>query len=138
VVVDIRWELPKILPRLIQKKWGRILHISTLSTKTNSGYPAYISSKYALEGYVKAVSQDLSSYNVILNAIAPGLLKIKERYYGKLEQEFPEKMAEYYKNYLSIGRMADCAEVATVATFLCSNFSSYMPGAIVSVDGGSR
>ena len=127
-----------LLPKLIEKKWGRILHISTLSTKTNAGYPAYVTAKYALEGYVKTVSQNLSRHNVILNAIAPGLINIKERYYGKLELESPEKMNEYYDCYLPIRRMAECIEVSKVATFLCSTYSSYMPGALVAVDGGGR
>jgi len=127
-----------LIPEMLSKNWGRILHVSTLSTQSNQGYAPYISAKYALEGYVKAVSQTISKNNVVMNAIAPGLIDIEDRYYGKLKKENSPILEEYFTNNLPIRRMGSLNEIAILAAFMCSNHSSFMPGSIVRIDGGGR
>ena len=43
----------------------------------------YVSAKFALEGYVKAMSKLLSSENVIMSAIAPGLVELPNRFFNR-------------------------------------------------------
>jgi len=48
----------------------------------------------------------------------------------------PEKVKEAMVAEIPLGRMADAKEVATVATFLASDFANYITGQVINVDGG--
>jgi len=123
------------IPKMIKSKWGRVVHISTLSTTTNNGYVPYIASKTALEGYVKSLSKELSKNNVIMSCVAPGLVNLKNRFFSNLKKNNKNKFNKYLENNIPIMRMAEKEEIASLVTFLCSNHSSYMPGSIVKIDG---
>ncbi len=82
--VGIAHELNRLfVPEMITRKWGRILHMSTLSTQTHDGYSPYISAKCALDGYVKSMSRQVSRHNVIMNSLAPGLINVEGRYFSR-------------------------------------------------------
>ncbi len=51
------------IPKMIQNKWGRIVHISSAITTSFDGYSPYASAKCALEGYIKSVSKVVSKNN---------------------------------------------------------------------------
>ncbi len=125
-----------LLPIMIDKKWGRCIHISTLSVKTNRGYMAYSSSKHALEGYVKNLSKEVSVNNVVIAGVAPGLVELEGRYFSNLKLTDPSKLQNYYAEHLPINRMVQPEEIASLVAFMCSEKSSYMAGSIVSIDGG--
>lgn len=123
------------IPKMVNNKWGRIVHISSAITTSFNGYVAYASAKCALEGYVKSVSKAVSRNNVIINGIAPGLIDKDEGYFNYLKMNDKTKLEEYYKNNLPIHRMCTQKEVANAIIFLCSDLSSYMPGTIIKHDG---
>ena len=135
--VGIGHELNRLLiPSMIERRWGRIVHVSTLSTTTYNGNPAYVSAKCALESYVKSLSREVSKHNVIVSAVAPGAISIEGRYFAKLQQHDPASLNEYLNQHLPIRRLGKPEDVARVVTFLCSEQASYMAGAVVAVDGG--
>ena len=135
--IGIAHEINKeLIPNMIQNKWGRIIHVSSLAAKTAKGYVPYVSAKFALEGYVKAMSKLLSSENVIMSAIAPGLVELPNRFFTKMKYENPNEMNRFYDEHLPIRDMVKPEEIADVVCFLCSAQAKYMPGAIVPVDGG--
>ncbi|MGZ3157834.1 MAG: SDR family NAD(P)-dependent oxidoreductase [Burkholderiaceae bacterium] len=135
--VGIAHELNRLLiPDMIVKKWGRILHLSTLSTQTYDGYSAYTSAKCALDGYVKSMSRHVSKDNVIMNSLAPGLIHLEGRYFARMQKENPAFVEQYFDNHLPIRRMGTAQEIATIAAFLCSEHAAFMPGSIVRADGG--
>lgn len=135
--LGIAIELNRIfIPSMIEKKWGRVVHLSTLSTTTYLGNPAYVAAKCALNAYVKSMSREVARHNVIVSAVAPGAIYSEGRYFAKLQREDPIAMEEYYRNHLPIGRLGRAEEIAPVVVFLCSDLASFMNGAIVPVDGG--
>lgn len=137
--VGVAHELNRLfIPEMITKKWGRILHLSTLSTQTHDGYPAYTSAKCALDGYVKSMSRQVSKHNVILNALAPGLIDLEGRYFARMQKENPDLVQEYFDNHLPIRRMGSAQEMAIIAAFLCSEHAAFMSGSIVRADGGGN
>ena len=127
-----------LLPAMIEKRWGRIIHLSTLATVTSEGNAAYMSAKCALEGYVRRVSKDFSRHNVIMNAVAPGLVQLPGRYFTEQAKKDPGFIEKYYDDHLAIRRMCQPDEVGKLVAFLCSEHSAYMPGAIVRMDGGGN
>jgi 3-oxoacyl-[acyl-carrier protein] reductase len=135
--VGICQDLNRIfVPPMIERRWGRIVHVSTLSTTTYQGNAAYVSSKCALESYVKSISREVSRDNVIVSAVAPGAIAVEGRYFGKIAKEDPAALEKYLTDHLPIRRLGNPEEVAVVVAFLCSDQASYMAGAVVAVDGG--
>jgi 3-oxoacyl-[acyl-carrier protein] reductase len=135
--VGIGHELNRLLiPQMVERKWGRVIHISTLAAMTGKGYAAYSSAKAALNGYVRAVNREVSRHNVILSAVAPGAVRIEGRHFDKVLKENPAGLDDYFKNNQPIHRLGKIEEVAAVVTFLCSEQAAFMAGSIVGVDGG--
>ncbi|SRR5579862_3501595 len=135
--VGIGHELNRLLtPAMIERRWGRIVHLSTLSTTTYQGNAAYVSAKCALDSYVKSVSRELSKHGVIVTAVSPGAIAIEGRYFAKLEKEGGAPLEEYYDQHLPIRRFGKVEDIAGVVAFLCSEQAYYMAGAVVAVDGG--
>ncbi len=125
-----------VVPPMVKKRWGRIVHLSTLSTVTYNGYAAYVSAKCALNGYVKSVNREVSKDNVILSAVAPGAIYSEGRFFAKLQKEDPAALEDYFKHHLPIRRLGRAEDIAPVVAFLCSDQASFMAGAIVGIDGG--
>ena len=124
------------LPGMVTRRWGRVVHLSTLSTTTFNGAAAYVSAKCALDGYVKAVSREFSKDNVILSSVAPGAIYSEGRHFAKISKENPAALQDYFKQHLPIQRLGTVDDIAPVVAFLCSDFAAFMPGAIVGIDGG--
>ncbi|MBM4134966.1 MAG: SDR family oxidoreductase [Nitrospira sp.] len=124
------------LPTMVKRRWGRVVHISTLSTVTYNGYAAYVSAKCALNGYVKSVNREVSKDNVIISAVAPGVIYSEGRFFAKLQKEDPAALEAYFKNHLPIRRLGHAEDIAPAVAFLCSEQASFMAGAIVGIDGG--
>ena len=123
------------IPHMVARKWGRVVHTSSDATKCNSGNVPYTSSKFAVEGYVKTASKLFAKDNVIISAVSPGPIYTEGRW---LYSQSPADTQTYFDKYLPIRRFGTAEEVAKVVTFLCSEWASFMPGAIVDVQGGSR
>jgi 3-oxoacyl-[acyl-carrier protein] reductase len=124
-----------LIPPMEANRWGRILHLSTLSTKTFNGNAPYMSAKCALEGYVKSISKIVCKNNVIMNLIAPGAISLPGRYFGRLGSENIQLLNQYFDNHLPIRRLGTPVEIARIAAFLCSEHASFMSGAVIRVDG---
>jgi 3-oxoacyl-[acyl-carrier protein] reductase len=130
-------ELNRIfLPLMIKKKWGRVIHLSTLATTTFQGNAAYVSAKMALNGYVKIVGRHVAKHNVILSAVAPGAIMIEGRHFSKLQKENPKALEEYYQQHLPAWRLGTPEDVGQAVAFLCSEQAGFMTGSIVGIDGG--
>jgi 3-oxoacyl-[acyl-carrier protein] reductase len=135
--VGIGHELNRIfIPQMVERRWGRIVHISTLAAMMQQGNPAYVAAKCALNGYVKTISREVAKHNVILSAVAPGIIHIEGRHFAKLQKEDPKALEEYFDHHVPIRRLGTPEEVASAVAFLCSEQAAFMAGSIVGVDGG--
>ena len=126
------------IPGMAARRWGRIVHLSTLATVTYDGNAAYVSAKCALNGYVKTVNRMVSKDNVIVSAVAPGAIHSEGRFLAKLHAEDPEGLQRYFDEHLPIRRLGRAEDVAGVVAFLCSEQAAFMAGSIVGIDGGGR
>ena len=124
-----------VVPGMIERGWGRIVHISSISTKAHIGYAPYQSAKAAVEGYVQAVGKELAPTGVVMTCVAPGVIWTEGRHFANMSES---ERNEYIKNFIPAGRLGRAEEVAQVIAFLCSESSSYMSGSIIRVDGAGR
>ncbi len=122
-----------IVPQMKERKWGRIIHISSIMAfASKEGRNAYSATKGALNGMIKATCHDLAPWNITVNCIAP----------GPFMTDLPGKMltdAEK-KNFASrtaLGRWGEPRELAGPVLLLASEAGSYITGAVLVVDGGT-
>ncbi|GKT83396.1 3-oxoacyl-(acyl-carrier-protein) reductase [Colletotrichum tofieldiae] len=122
------------------QKYGSIIVISSVA----SWGPSYTMSAYAALGVVKAGVAVLKGTGVRINCISPGQIDVGLDLNGAdmkgVGSQFPPaRLQDKESSGASIGleRPGSPQEVARVAGFLASGFSSYITGANLVVDGGS-
>lgn len=98
------------------------------------GLPAYVASKHGVVGLTKAAALECAASGVRVNAICPGTTRtpMLERYIGG-DADLERMMARSNP----LGRLAEPAEVAGPAVWLCSDAASFVVGHAFTVDGGS-
>ena len=128
----------EFVPAMIKNKWGRVVHLSTLSTVTYSGNAPYVSAKCALDGYIKTLSRQVAKHNVIVSAVAPGAIYTEGRYFAKLRNEDPAALKKYLDQDLPTGRLGQPEDIAPAVALLCSDQASFMAGSIIAVDGAGK
>jgi 3-oxoacyl-[acyl-carrier protein] reductase len=116
---------------MIKQKSGTIINISSVvGLFGNAGQFNYASSKAGVIGATKSAAKELASRNIRVNAIAPGYIqtamtdKLDEKAKNALLERIPAK---------TLGQPGD---VANAALFLASDWSSYVTGEVLRVDGG--
>lgn len=121
----------EVLPFMIRAKAGSIINISSvqgLVAGRNSA--AYTTTKHALIGFTRSVACDYGQHNIRCNAICPGAITTRIS---------PPPGSELHQRQISktlLGRIGQPREVAQAALFLASEESSYITGAVLTVDGG--
>ena len=89
--------------------------------------PAYTASKTALVGLTRQMAAYLGQYNIRVNAFSPG---------GVGTDKMPADFVKRFGNTNMLGRMAKENEYVAAMMFLCSDASSFMTGANLTIDGG--
>ncbi|MBK5268974.1 MAG: SDR family oxidoreductase [Acidimicrobiia bacterium] len=100
-----------------------------------AGVAAYCASKGAVHNLTRALAIEHASGGIRVNAVCPGEVDtpmLRSERTGPVTDDMLEDIAAT----VPMGRLAQPAEVAEVVAFLASDRSSYMTGALVSVDAG--
>ena len=122
-------EISKIMKKNMK---GKILNISSIfGTVGKSKRVSYSSSKWGLIGLTKSSSLDLAKYNILVNAISPGVIEsdLTNKILGK-------KGIHNIKKDIPLNRLASIDEIINVISFLVSDKNSYMTGQNIVIDGG--
>jgi NAD(P)-dependent dehydrogenase (short-subunit alcohol dehydrogenase family) len=117
--------------KMVRGRWGRMIFISSVvGLSGGAGQVNYAASKAGLVGMARSIARELGSRNVTANVVAPGFIETD------MTASLPEaRKAEIIKE-IPAGRMATAEEVAAVVTWLASDVSGYLTGAVIPVDGG--
>jgi len=114
---------------------GAIITIASLNAiQAGRGMGAYCSAKAGAAMLNEVAAIELGPLGVRCNAIAPGLVHTQ---LTDPVAAIPGVLDEYVEN-TPLGRGAQPSEIADVALFLASDESSFVNGALLSVDGGAR
>ena len=116
---------------MIRNGGGSIINISSmLGEYGQQGQSVYASSKAAVSGLTRSLAQELASHYIRVNAIAPGIIDTQ------LISELSDIEKENMLNRIALQRLGESEEVANTCLFLASQWSSYITGQIIGVDGG--
>lgn len=124
------------LPAMRERRWGRIVVISSIFGREAGGAPAYNAAKSAEISFTTALARDVGRAGITVNSVAPGSISFEGGSWWRRQQEDPEGMAAYTERELPLGRFGTAPEVADVVAFLCSEPASLITGACLPVDGG--
>ena len=122
----------RLMKILIKNKKGSIINISSnAAEECDAGRSGYATSKAALIAFTKVLSKELGSFNIRVNAVAPGLTNT-----DMMEKGVSKKIIETAVNRVALKRPAEPVEISNVVMFLASDLSSYVSGEIIFVTGG--
>lgn len=122
-----------VLPKLKKAEGASIVLFSTVASKIGMGFHASVAaSKGAVEGLTKSLAAELASNQVRVNCVAPSLTDTP---LAKNLLSTDEKRDASNKRH-PLGRVGNAGDIASIASFLLSEASSWTTGQIIGVDGG--
>jgi NAD(P)-dependent dehydrogenase (short-subunit alcohol dehydrogenase family) len=128
------------IPAMKAARWGRIINIT--STTLDYGLPTemapYISSKGGVVGLTRALARELGSFDITVNAVAPGLIQPKVGREGRVSLS-EEKLKSIFALVVAnqcIQRQGEVADLAGPVAFLASDDARFITGQVLNVDGG--
>lgn len=120
-----------VLPKMIHKKYGRIINVSSMWGISGASCEVhYSASKAALIGFTKALAKEVGLSGITVNCVAPGVINTDMN--GHLS---PEIISEL-KEETPLNRIGTPRDVAETILFLASEKASFITGQTISVDGG--
>lgn len=113
---------------------GRIINFSSgVSRRGSAGAAAYASSRAATESFSRVAAIELAPHGILVNTVSPGLIDTQPK---PLPARMAERLAARIPT-LPLSRSGTPAEVAALVLWLASDASSYVTGAVYTVDGGA-
>jgi len=115
---------------MIKSRSGSIVNMaSVVGLGGNAGQANYASSKAGLIGLTRSLAKETGGRGVRVNAVAPGYIDTE------MTRALPEAARQAILGQVAMNRPGQPQEVAKVVTFLASDMSSYVSGAVLRVDG---
>lgn len=117
-----------------QGKGGRIINFSSgVSKRGSAGAAAYASSRAATESFSRVAAIELAPYDILVNTVSPGLIDTQPK---PLPPGMKAGLAKRIPT-LPLARPGESEEVANLVLWLASGESSYVAGAVYTVDGAA-
>ena len=121
-----------VLPGMMERQWGRIVNISSISVFGNPGQTNYSAAKMGLIGFTRALSLEQAKFGITVNAVAPGFVETE------LMQANPgyPKLRELALAKNPVGFLGAPDDIAAAVTFMASERARYITGVTLYVTGG--
>ena len=131
--IDVNFLAPAItchalLPGMIDEGWGRIVNITSDSSRTGASRLAvYAGTKGGLLSFSKSLAQEVGRMGVTVNCVSPGTIEVPTT-----DRDMAAKLARK----IPVGRLGAPGDVAAAVAFLMSDAAEYITGEVLSVGGG--
>lgn len=121
-----------VLPGMREKKWGRIVNVSSVFGKVSkAARGSYSTSKFALDGMTVALAAEVASDGILANCVSPGFIDTEltrsvlgEKGIAEIIELVPSK------------RLGKPEEIAALVSWLVSRENTYLSGQNIAIDGG--
>jgi 3-oxoacyl-[acyl-carrier protein] reductase len=121
-----------VLPDMMDRKWGRIINMSSMAKEGNKGQTNYSAAKAGLVGMTNALAREAGPFNITANAIAPGLVATPRL---RARPDF-DKLEARSKSLTPLPRLADEYDVARIVLFFASSLADFITAQCMHVSGG--
>lgn len=120
-----------VLPWMLKKNYGRILHIASVAGKEgNAGMLAYSASKAAVVGMTKVQGKEYAETGITVNALAPAVIQTP------MVDAMPQAQVKYMTDKIPMKRCGTLDEVAHMAAFIVSPGTAFTTGFTFDLTGG--
>jgi NAD(P)-dependent dehydrogenase (short-subunit alcohol dehydrogenase family) len=140
----------RVLPKMRQAKWGRVINISSLAaTMPPAGAPDYSACKAAMNAMTASMAKAVAADGITVNAVSPGTIRsstLEDRFRevaqerGLGDRDTPWKEIERavlpFLAQVPLGRVGELDEIANAIAFLASPAAGYITGINLRIDGG--
>jgi 3-oxoacyl-[acyl-carrier protein] reductase len=136
------WLCREVVPYMQRQKWGRIVHITSVSVKQPLDNLLLSNSlRLAVIGLSKSLANELAPHNITVNAVCPGSV-LTERVKLLLQAEAEKRRVSLEEakrsrlRQIPLGRFGQPQDLADVVAFLASENAGFITGTAIQVDGG--
>ena len=120
-----------VLPHMIERQYGRILHIASIAGKDgNAGMAAYSATKAGLIGLVKVMGKDYAESGITVNALAPAVIRTP------MVAALPDATVKYMTDKIPMKRCGELEEAAALIAWAISPACSFTTGFTFDLTGG--
>ena len=131
-----------VLPGMKQRRWGRILNITSIAVKQPVDNLMLSNSlRAAVTGWARTLANEVAAHGITVNNLMPGYTRTErvDELAGVIAQRdgiTPEQATARWESEIPLGRLGEPREFAALAAFLASERASYITGTSIPVDGG--
>ena len=129
------WCCQEVLPGMVERRWGRIINMSSRTAFTGvKGRIHEASFKAAKHGLTRGLSIEFAPHGINVNSISPGSQQTVRK---------PEWFDTWYwsdddrRKQTPLGRLGETWEVGRLCAYLASEDAGYITGIVVHMTGGS-
>ncbi len=120
-----------VLPHMLKRNYGRILHIASIAGKDgNAGMLAYSASKAAVIGMTKVQGKEYAESGITVNALAPAVIRTA------MVAALPDEQVKYMTDKIPMKRCGTLEEIANLAAYIVSPQASFTTGFTFDLTGG--
>lgn len=120
-----------VLRSMIKGRWGRIVNVgSVVGRMGNPGQTNYAASKAGIEGFTRALAQEVGSRGITVNCVAPGFIDTD------MTAALGDAQVDNLTATIPLGRIGSPRDVASAVSFLVSEDAGYITGETLNVNGG--
>lgn len=143
LILDSVLDLTRLaLPQMKERRWGRILNITSIAAKQPVENLILSNSlRAAVTGFAKTLADEVAPFGITVNNILPGYTRterVEQLACTIAEKEgvTPADAVTKWTAEIPMGRLGEPHEFAALAAFLVSERASYITGSSIAVDGG--
>ncbi|WP_277815711.1 SDR family NAD(P)-dependent oxidoreductase [Streptomyces exfoliatus] len=122
-----------VIPSMVQRRWGRIIKVSSVNARTGRpGLAAYSTAKAGLIGLTRSLARELGPHGICVNTVVPGAIQVAAENNCPPTRTRPEDQIARQ----CVPRRGQPEDVAAAIAFLAGPSASFVTGQSLHIDGG--